>query len=32
MRFMSLDFWMMALALMLTIVSFLYVKSLDKLP
>jgi len=32
MRFMSLDFWMLALALVLTIVSFVYVKGLDKLP
>jgi hypothetical protein len=29
---MPLDAWMLILALMLTIVSFLYVKGLEKLP
>jgi hypothetical protein len=29
---MPLDVWMLGLALLLTVVSFLYVKSLEKLP
>lgn len=29
---MSLDVWMLGLALLLTVVSFVYVKGLEKLP